>query len=561
MIHQLKVTYGPRIMDGSFGMSATFSGYGFDDSTLSIVPVAGTWRGAFLEPTPADVDVPENSPFWFDCSGATAANEYEALGYYHVRAGATFRTAPEPQCMFCGFVPPVTPAPTCELVANPAVVVGQQVTLSASGNRGPLRFSLDDELTTQASAVFNRLSAGDYTATIIDTGTPGCKRTVTFRVYGAAGPLPDIPAPVGAPESVSLALAPVWETITGLIPGTLLRLELWMESSHQDRDYQRVYRAQKVAGNDGAVSFRLDGVLSSRLRHEPLAADATDCVLVERAVLNYFCRTKVLDKLTGLERDPRNLPLRTALLASLDQPGGWLTNQPNGKILLPGQAEHLYWLSPRQVSGAVTVRRALGLANGLTSVDQEVVQLASAGVARYRLLAVPVLPGGSAPAGALRAEVQILDEDGVPLTCIRYYHIEQPAPSVVHRQFVFATPFGGLDTLVTSGNGTKTLEVKAETAERGEQQGDGPGTPTAWHWGLEEQRRHRVATGWLSKEQLHWLQGFVLARQIWRRHAGVPVPILPVKRQLGHERDQPLLEGLTFEYELASAQANREQVR
>ena len=194
--------------------------------------------------------------------------------------------------------------------------------------------------------------------------------------------------------------------------------------------------------------------------------------------------------------------------------------------------------------------------NGTRTAQLEAVYLAEP--TPWRLLRVRVY-GVALPADTQQVEVTVLDADGNALSETRTYALETTVAT--RRVFLFASPAGGVDTLVTTGNLVATLEVKPSLAERAPEPRDAGRLPLQQAWQLPAERTRKVATGWLTPQQLHWLQCFALSWQAWEVVAGVLEPIVVGKRTVVNSRDERKLEGLSFEYEYAAEQAAWEQLR
>lgn len=553
MLIFLNVTYGPQNGDGAGGSYADYAGYGFETDTRQIQNVSGRWRGAFLQTKPADVRWPASVAFWSDCEDAQLP-AYAARRYYHVGERA-FTTDVQLNSEYCGYV---APAKTCALVVATPQVSGTTATVTATGAHGAVQFRLDGSGASFSSGTFTDLAPGEHTVLVVDTGLAGCEQTVRFTIDGPAGPgepgTPPAPGtppepgfPTGAATSLEYALRPIWESVSGYAPGTLVELALWVEvGAYGGGDYAPVYAARQVVPRGGVVQFRLDGILRDQLQ---TAAPVRASAVLEAPIRHYFTRTAAVDATTQLRGGTGNGPLRVALLAGLALPGRFLTTHPAQKQVLDWRHELLYFLTPAELVGPqVVVQRVLYYENGPSETDHETILLPAT---TYRLLTTPLLHW--LPPGVQRVELQLLDGAFRPLSEPRTYALATTTSPL--RVFRFASPAGGVDTLYATGLGTATLAVKVEVAETAPQPGQPAGTARQQAWQLTPERTRRVAVGWRTPAELRWLQSFALSWQAWLVEGEQLQSVVVGKRTLTYQRDERTLEGLTFEYELASEEA------
>lgn len=551
MIIPLKKTYRDKTLDGAFAVRGSYTGYGFDTETEQIVPISGNHVGTFLDPPPVDLDWPIDLAFNNTCDENRETNgNYTVREFYHVRqtgtSPATFRIVLVENSPFCGYAPP---PPTCELIADSAQVSGRTATIPARGGRGVLQYRLDGSAVSQGSNVFRDLAPGEHVVLVVDAGLAGCQQEVRFTI---AAPEQELSFPTGPAESLHHALRPIWEQVTGYSAGTLLRLELWVETLHLAGDYQLVYAAQKVVATAGVASFRLDGILKDLLETEAPSLLANATVLLRKPIRNFFCRTRPVAATTGELGVGQNRPLRTVLLAGLHMTGTFMTTQPLRRTMVQQQPEFLYYLAQT----ATQVRRVVVAGNGTRTTETE--QVDAPAVAGWHLLQVRVY-GLALPPDARQVEITMLDDLGNGISETRTYELE--ATVATRRVFLFASPAGGVDTLVTTGNLVATLEVKPDVAERAPEVTDGVRVALRQTWQLPAERTRQVATGWRTPDELRWLQCFALSWQVWEVVVGALQPVVVGKRTVVHSRDERKLEGLRFDYEYAAEETAWNQLR
>lgn len=458
----------------------------------------------------------------------------------------------EPNSLLCNYVPP-----TCDLSQPVGTVVGTTATITGvTGNRGQLRYYLNQATVAQTSNVFVGLPVGSHTVRVVDVGTPNCEKSVTFTVADATvePSLPDT-----APISLELALRPIWEVVEDYAAGALLLLELWVETAHNAGDYQKVYQARKVVGRDGTIGFQLDGILFYQLEHHAPDLAETSATFATRVLLNYFTRVRVVDPATQEPGVGVNRAVRTVLLAGLAMPGAFLTTQPSTKKVPEGQPEFLYFLNPVAGPATIVVHRAQLLADGTRVEATEAVDLDTAGFAAFRLVCIPVF-ATALDADAVRLQVCVKSAAGLALTAVQTYDII-PLPQR-RRVMLFGNPCGGIDTVLLKGPGQAVLEVKSELAEGAGDWTTTPQTALRKSGELKPDWEKRATSGWLSQRQIHWLQAVLLTPAAWLHTSLGLKAIVLTKRVLPpYERDSQNLAGLTLEYKWANEQMEWEELR
>ena len=224
---------------------------------------------------------------------------------------------------------PLCEAGPCGLRIDRVTVTETSATVITSGGVGVLSYSLDEGASAQSSNRFLGLYPGTYTVTVLDDANADCLASQEFSIVGAQTEPPAVePPPSLVPAGISLVRRTVWEQVSTYPAGTLVRLELFVETEHNRRDYANVYSAQKVADQSGTVNFQLDKVLRDRLAPQlpPLEQPAT--VFEPQLMLNYFTQTRAVDELTNELGKPTRRPLRAALLSGLDMRGQFLSTAP-----------------------------------------------------------------------------------------------------------------------------------------------------------------------------------------------------------------------------------------
>ena len=572
----VKITYGNTVADGAGNPSAPYSGFAFDTDTHTIVSISGSWRGAALETKPANYWMSDGGLIHFECAGFTATF------WHYNRAGNTAtETGPFDNHGYCGYVAPEP----CNLTLT-LTTTGNQVTAvpGAGSFIGPLRYSKDGGTLWQSATRFFDLPDGSVTIHAQDLGVtqPACVQSASIVVNnatagggGTGGGTPPVvpvygPPATAAPVALHYALSASWLTFGNFAPGALVQLQLLMETgAHRSGEFELLFEGVKLCDAAGEISFRVDAQLRSRLRLDCPRDNGQQPYFDTQAVRNFYAITRLVNPTTGQPGPGVSRELRTALLAQLPSEDGFLTRQPASKKMAPGEPEFLYYLVPQtppttlRLTRTVTTTPVL-LSNsaatpGTVRTQVNILVDDGAGPAGFRLLVVPVV-GPALPTAAQRVLVQLGTSDGQVLTGARSYDfVARPAGGRA-RVFLFHSPAGGVDTLVATGNGTARLQVKTEIAERGPLRLDTRASAQRYVYQLDAARTFKVAAGWKTRAEMRWLQGFLLARWVWLLRQGTFLPILATKRDLTYETDTRGLEGLSFEFELASELADLEEL-
>jgi hypothetical protein len=537
------------------GTAASGDGLAFNTETKGFEQFTGYVTLGMFDPVPADVHLPAGSLLDFEC-----AEDFTRTEWYYDGAGGLLPLVVTPNCAECGWTPP-PPDPgnlTCNLgVASLSqggtpVVFSLTATLSGTAN-GPLRYSLDGG-EEQASATFENVAPGARTVRIRDTGLAGCERTATLTVVSGV--------PAGPPAGIDFVGQPLWYAPPVAEPGAEVLLELWAETRHGAGDFRMVMDLRRRRDAAGRTSFRLDPLLAPLLSAFVPPAEATGTVRCTTQLVDYFVRTATLPDEglpTSFFTGPRRTALRGALPAEhwgfdyfayrLEVQGqplflSW-QNLVLAKEITLQQPEWLFWLAPANMPADAVVRRSYFAPDVLGAVVvEEVVDLSGS-----RLVAIPVKP----VAGKLTMSLSLLTAEGEPLSPNVNYTI---VPATERsRYLLFTNSLGGLDCLRTEGRLESALEASAEQVELPAlPPAAGPGSwPAAERQTFEisASRKLKLATGWLTAEQLRWLQELVLSREVWQWKAGKLLPLDWRKRQLLYESDTDPLRGVLLEFDYA----------
>ncbi|MGI4870647.1 MAG: hypothetical protein ACRYFX_05645 [Janthinobacterium lividum] len=554
------------------GNWAAGTGTAFNTATKLIEQWGGSRPLALLDPTPPDTHLSVGTLIWFECD----ANYTATLWYY--AGGTSTTTTTEPNSMaYCGWTPPAT----CNLgtvsVGQAATATAADLTVFFSGTaNGLLHYSLDGG-TEQTSSLFPAVPLGSHTVVVRDGGLAGCQASLTFTVSAATGPAPVPPPapPVGGSQGLDLVGQPLWYQPALMPPDTDVEVELWAESARGKEDFALIFTLRKRADAQGAANFRLDTLLWPLLRPWVPQTSVSICTT---NILNYFVRVRTV--VAGQAPVYTIGPLRTALRGAL--PAEWsgpryedvrvgglapfLSWQPQGagtyaasqaKRVCLSQPEWLFWRCPAGVAGGLRLRRAYdrGPATAKT-INYEVLPAAPLRGWAHQLLALPLNPVlalvvALGMPGFTRVALRVETVAGQVLSPEAWYEFADETPRT--RYLLFTNSLGVVDTLRCEGRLEATLEATAERVERPARLGDAPATADRQLSDLSAVRKLKLATGWLTPDELTWAQELVLAREVWHLELGQLRPLDMAKRSLATYSDEPGLRGLLLEFDYAYA--------
>jgi hypothetical protein len=550
---------------GGGGNSASGYGIAFNTDTKQIEDWADGRNLAILDPKPPDANLAVGDLIWFECDQNHTATKYFYGGGRSVSVETEANSA-----AYCGYTPP----PTCQLGALTVKqeLVGKRTTLTArfSGlSNGVAYYSLDGGA-EQYGPVFLGVLPGPHKLTVRDDGLAGCTASLDLIVAEPAGPVVVVAptVPTGPSQGIDFVQQPLWFTVATAPAGARVELELYAESSHGAEDFGLVLTLRQLASAGSPVSFRLDTLLWPLLTaFVPRTLASQRCT---SNLVNYFVRTAIYDA-TGAATRTQG-PLRTALRGGL--PAEWqevdyfalretfalppcLSWQPTGpgtyaaeaaKRVTATQPEWLFWLCHVDVP-ALRVARAYDLGPGTTPfVEYEDVPPAPARGWLRQLVAMPLRRPGR---GFKRVMVQLETGDGLPLSQPAWYEYVEETPRT--RYLLFTNSLGTTDTLRCEGRLEVTLEAGTQQAERPARPGVPAPAADRQVSDLSASRKLQLATGWLTPDELAWVQDLVLSREVWQVAGAQLRPLDWSKRTLATYSDEPGLRGLTLECDYAYA--------
>lgn len=235
----------------------------------------------------------------------------------------------------------------------------------------------------------------------------------------------------------------------------------------------------------------------------------------------------------------------------------FLTWAKNDKVLQPDQPEFLYFLT-----NCNPVPSLLKLCYEVRYIDyatetESAFELAN--ILPYTAYCVPV---GPKALGLDLKEKEILDyqvwlenESGQRISEIRAYRMSQDYHRNI-RFIVFANSLGGFDTLAMTGQGDETLKLSRNVSERF----------TGWEFlpsysekvinQVTGQRMLSIATGWLKKEELRYLEELMLSKEVYLVTDRAFVPLIPREDAIRTAIDDEDLIGRTLSFDFGNPQTN-----
>jgi hypothetical protein len=566
MLIELKTKW-TKIGNGGGGGTGYGTGIAFDTDTKQVVDFYDSRMLSILDPAPPDANLPAGSYLWFEC----AADFTQTKWFYDGDKGTYTQIIPNSG--ECGWLPPTsTPVLTCDLgsvsVAQTAKLDGTySLAVAVSGKvNGALRYALDNGL-EQASNEFTGVAAGAHSVHVRDTGLADCERSIDVLL--APTPVGPPIIPTGPAERIDFVGQPLWYQPIAQAPGAEVLVEVWAESAHGAEDFALVLTLRKRADSQGLVMFRLDTLLWPLLSAwvPPVAGKTT--LHCTSNLVNYVLRTTTLAAgqsavyaTSGLRTAVRGaLPMEWRTIdyfrwRALPAASSFLSWQPTGpghyaagqaKQVTIGQPEWLSWVCPVDVP-ALRISRTYDLGPGTTAVvDYEAVNPVPARGWQNQLLAIPLAPR----AGFKRMVVRVETADGRTLSePAAYEFIDEGRHS---RYLLFTNSLSGLDTLRCEGRLEGTLEASTSQVERPARYGDLAPTADRQLADLAAVRKLKLASGWLTPQELDWVQDLVLSRELWQQVGTQLRPLDASKRTVATYSDAPGLRGLLLEFDYAFA--------
>jgi len=124
------------------------------------------------------------------------------------------------------------------------------------------------------------------------------------------------------------------------------------------------------------------------------------------------------------------------------------------------------------------------------------------------------------------------------------------------RQLIFRNSLGAFDTLLLKGVGQKEHTFERETADKSRDLSSAEtatvGTPDRITWNVSGRRKVNASTGWISREELDWLNELMEATEVYELISGKLYPVNIQNEKITHSADNEFIHSATIEYEYAN---------
>lgn len=543
---------------GGGGKVATGTGIAFDTATRQIVPFSERRNLALLDPNPPDVSLATGALIWFVCDITFTETQWLFDG----NNGTT--TATVPNSTSCGWMPPSTPGPTCDLVLT-VQVVGATIVATVTQAHGAVTYSLDGGITTQTSNVLGPLAPGTgYVVTAYDAGVSvsgGCQRTSAPQTIVAA--VPTLAPVASALAPVGFSRNPIALLATTTQPGRALLTELWVESAHGTGTYERVVQRVRPTDLAGQAELQLQGQLHAVLG--PERPDLSKPLRLTRLTSNirrYYATIAEVQPGTGLPGPKVYQAPATVLHGGLPWalaragtfftplPGDFLSWRPAGEQLVGRQHHVLHAALVPATTASVEVRllayRRGASASFFSLSDVLVLRPAPRGAAPSPYLVQFNARFDALSADAYRAEVQLWV--GGQVQASRRYRLDD---SYRHRQYIFLNSLGQWDTLscrgplTSKGSIERTVATTLLPAAYDVQ--DGPEAVVD----VALESKLSVSTGGISPAEVEYLRELLLSPEVYAVAGEELRKIRLLTKDFIDYTDDAGADGVAFEYTYA----------
>ena len=249
-----------------------------------------------------------------------------------------------------------------------------------------------------------------------------------------------------------------------------------------------------------------------------------------------------------------------------------LSWQPNTKTIRHTQVEKLYWLcwKPNYNGTQVRIRIACHHFNGSGVMTTTNIYSAYWSAFSYKVYECKVgyafLNGlhnldqyfkayGSEPAGQYY-EITILNAGGAILSDKRRYYVDFTAYPT-ERQFLFLNSLGGYDTLRCIGDAETDHAYEVTAIQQPMPTTFMPDHRDRKAMSIVQTTRHKANTGWMTLEQVNWLQDLMLSREVYEIIDDKIFPVF-ITTNTGpkYASEQSPAYFLEFEYERANTESH-----
>lgn len=547
-----------HVYNGNNGLTADGTGIAFDTLTHQIVPFNERRMLGLLDPYPPNHNLTAGAYIWFECDNNFTQTQWVFDG----NKGTT--TLSIPNSLYCGYIAPSVPGPTCDLLLA-VQVVGDKLTATATQAHGNVTYSLDGGLTTQTSPTFGPLPPGtNYVVTAYDSGVSGCQRSSAPQTIVAG--VPTLAPVASALAAISFSRNPIALLATASQPGRALLTELWVESAHGTGTYKRVVQRVRPTDFAGQAELQLQGQLHAVLSTErPDLAGPSRLTRLTQNIRRYYATIAEVQPGTGLPGSPVYQAPGTVLRGGLS----WALAQAN-TFFTPLRQDFLTW---RPAGEQLVGRRHYVLLAALVPAPTLTAELrvlayrrgaSAAFQTQTATLNLPVPPAGLAPSphllqlqarldvfplDAYRAEVQLVV--GGQVQASRRYRLDD---SYRHRQYIFLNSLGQWDTLscrgplTSKGSIERTVATSLTPAAYDPQEGPTSVVDVALESKLS------VSTGSIAPAEVEYLRELLLSPEVYEVSARDGDQLRKIRlltKDFTDYTDDAGAEGVAFEYTYA----------
>lgn len=449
------------------------------EATVTPAGIFGSATGAITLSANTDPGINGSYKYaWAD--DPTAPGSLGAIGPVTrtgLRAGSYTCTVTQ-RTGFLGDVPGASTTVTVVVGSDPRLEVlversGNDVLLVPSGGLAPYAYAWADGPTTAARRA---LLAGTYRCTVTDARGARVEVSVpleVFRFYWSQNPV-----------TTALDAGGAYRADPSTKPNLSFACEVFVEADYLSGEFTRVASLEQPADRQGRTVFDVQALLDAYLHEHLPALNQRRASRADSLFRRFYLKT---GEVFGTPPAPAALSDQAEQYVVL---GGlsdeehaadtwfagryqararpFLTWEPNDKRVLPAQPEYLYYMVDSFDLPAFRQRARLHLADG---TSQEFTFAVVTGIRRFEVYCLPAgyaqltLDTIGLEAPVVAWDVWVADEDGVPQTEVRRYHLDQ-GYYPEQRFFLYTNSLGGVNTLAALGQAKRVLDVKAELAER-----------------------------------------------------------------------------------------------
>ncbi len=228
----------------------------------------------------------------------------------------------------------------------------------------------------------------------------------------------------------------------------------------------------------------------------------------------------------------------------------FLTWCPNNKIVDIKQIEKLFYLVFKSNTISINLKVLVYFSDGTTSLQTKFTDYLVERFDVYELsVGYGILNLGSInPAKVIKKyDVYLTDQDDNRISDRRTYILDYTVRTN-KRYFIFQNSLGGIDSLRTTGIGVKTNEYNFSTIEETLEVNFTTKDRRKKQIVSDKTENYKVNTGWLTENQMEYLQEFYLSNNIYEIFNNILIPIVITSKKVEQKKDDEYLFSLDFEY-------------